>query len=138
MKTIQLLSIIALMFLSAFTTTPIPSSIEIECEKKECGCDARFGSISGIYKEIEQKENGHPIFLGPNKDKNYEIKLIAETPNGADFTVYRWEIRTTIGELVYFDKNIQMEPFPFSEIKGEWTAENSSFEPVPNKVARRL
>lgn len=137
MKTIQFLSLIAILFLTAFTN-PVPSSIQIECEKEVCGCDADFGTVSGIYQETKQKENGQPVYLGPDKDKNYEIKLRAETPKGADFTVYRWEVRTTSGELVYFDNNIKMESFPFSETKGEWTAENSTFEPVPNKIARRL
>jgi hypothetical protein len=133
MKTIQLFSFVALLFLTAFTT-PLSSSIEIECEKDICGCDADFGSLSGIYQETKRVENGYPVYLGPNKDKSYEIRLKAETPKGADFTVYRWEIRTSNDELVYFDGNIKMEPFPFSETKGEWTAENSAFEPVPNKI----
>jgi len=136
MKTIQLLSFVALLFLTAFTN-PISHSIEIECEKDVCGCDADYGSISGIYQETKETENGQPVYLGPNKKKSYEIKLRAEIPKGADFTVYRWEVRTMSGELVYFDNNIKMEPFPFSEIKGQWTADNSAFEPVPNKIARR-
>ena len=137
MKTIQLFSLVAFLFLTAFTP-PVASSIEIECVKDVCGCDADFGSISGIYQEIKRKENGQPVYLGPNKDKSYEIKLKAETPKGADFTVYRWEVRTTSGELIYFDGNIKMESFPFSEIKGQWTAANSSFEPVPNKIKRQI
>ncbi len=137
MKTIQLFSIVALLFLSAFTI-PVPSSIEIECENDVCGCDAEFGTVSGIYQETKRAENGYPVYLGPNKKKSYEIKLRAETPKGADFTVYRWEVRTTSDELVYFDGNIKVEPFPFSEIKGEWTAENSTFEPVPNKISKHL
>lgn len=137
MKTIQLFSIFALLFLTAFTTN-VPSSIEIQCEKELCGCDASLGSISGIYQETKQKENGYPVYLGPNKKKSYQIRLKAETPKGADFTVYRWEIRTSGDELVYFDKNIKTTAFPFSETKGSWTAEDTAYEPVPNKVAKRL
>lgn len=138
MKVIHVFSsIIVLLFLTAFTTAE-SSYIEVDCVDKICGCDVEFGSISGIYKETERVENGQPVYLGPNKKKNYEIKLRAETPKGADFTVYRWEIRTNGGELIYFDNNIKMEPFPFLETKGEWTAEKSAFKPAPNKVARQL
>jgi len=137
MKTMKLLSFVAFLFLTAFTS-PVPSQIEIQCEKNICGCDADFGKISGIYKETKKSENGQPVFLGPDKNRSYEIKLRAEVPKGADFTVYRWEVRATSGELVYFDSNIKIEPFSFSEIKGQWTAEKPAFNPVPNKVARRL
>ncbi len=129
-------SAIVLLFLTAFTQSVPSASIEIICADAVCGCDVEYGSISGIYQETKRVENGQPVYLGPNKKKTYEIKLRAETPKGADFTVYRWEVRTTSGELIYFDGNIKMEPFPFAETKGQWTAENAKFKPAPSKLER--
>ena len=137
MKVIHVFAIVVLLIFTAFTTVE-PSYIKIDCVDKTCGCDDEFGSISGIYTETGRVENGHPVYLGPNKEKNYEIKLREETPKGADFTVYRWEVRTKNGELIYFDGNIKVEPFPFAETKGEWTAEKTKFKPVPSKIKRHI
>ena len=134
MKIIHAFSIIILLFLTAFTQPNPSTSIEVECVDSSCGCDVQFGSISGIYQETKRVENGQAVYLGPNKKKTYEIKLRAEIPKGADFTVYRWEVRTTKGELIYFDGKIETEPFPFVETKGQWTAEKAKFKPAPSKV----
>lgn len=137
MKTIKFLFISFAFAFSAFTYSGNPSAVEITCPDKKCGCDAAFGKIAGVYQATGTEENGYPVFMGPDKELSYMIKLHKETPQGANFQVYRWEIRATTGELIYFNKNIQAVPFPFADVKDEWIADNSGFDPVPTKIVAR-
>ena len=135
MKLFQIAIFSVLLICTAFTGGNESDTIVITCVEDGCGCDAYYGKIGGTYVNSGKIMNEYPVYTGPGKKKDYILRLQAESPKGANFTVYRWEIRTATGdELVYFNNDVKIDPFALAETEKGWVPDNSDLSPAPLRV----
>lgn len=149
MKNISQFTIVVLFFLVFLSTSILnaqeATEIELFCPADPiiagdftCGSEDEFGAVQGIYADNGMVSEGQKIYTGPGASNTYTIKcveLMQEIAPGFFFTVYRWELRNSSDELIYFESSqSDVNPFPFPASAYEWANDNSNYTPAPEEL----